>query len=403
MHVGLHGLKVTLKVSPMQLNQLLETLGDRVQKKPRMTIYRSKDSKGWEASLATFKRLTVALESNSGILIYLEDRDLRIASDYLDQQQIQEVCLVAQGNWFDRQPESNWLRLLMFANQYAAESISIDAYIDDYNYRRTYTPAQLHKKLRANITARAKAVIEGTQMPLDINSKILDRYLKENDPSEYRSAKDYSFARLSAAGSDFHSVTFNQRQQGKRQPEQMLTCYHKATEQRLAPSDSRYVDYDFVRWEAKLSQDVGRAFVRQLIDQMADGQSFEDVLVEQTRSAILRIIDVRTADGAKRADRWHRLIGGGSKMRVQSKREIEKVESELDRVAEQVERLDIKCLMGKAWRGSQKAFEELRSKSHLLRPQDLEKYQRICLKFGLDQSIDTISDEVVAARRLRLN
>lgn len=26
-HVGLHGLKATLKVSPMQLNQLLETLG----------------------------------------------------------------------------------------------------------------------------------------------------------------------------------------------------------------------------------------------------------------------------------------------------------------------------------------------------------------------------------------
>lgn len=402
--VGLHGIKVLLNVQPRQIRHLLGELEDGVgRSKPRLTIYSSEATKGWEAQLSKFNRLSVALESNDGLFIYLADRGLHTADDYLDQAASQDVFVVAQGNWFDNQPRSNWLNLLSFVEEHAEGAVSIDAYIDDYGYRSTYTPAQFHRKIQANIVKRARAAINGTDMPMDISSKILDKYIRENDPAAYGSEKEYSFARLSSSGSSLSSVTFNQRQQGSRVPKQMLTCYHKATEQRLAPTDKDYASYDYVRYEAKLSGDVGRSFVVQLIDKIASGQSFGDALVDQAKSAIVRIVDIRTADGSKRADRWHRVVGGVAKMRVQSKRIKDKVENELEKLAEQEDRLTVRYLMARAWRGSRVAFEELRNKSHLLKQQDLSRYQAICKKYGVDKSIDEISSLMSSERRIRLN
>jgi len=402
--VGIHGIRVMLKVEPRRIKHLLEQLGDRLgSKKPRMTMYSSEATKGWEAPLSKFKGLSVALESNGGLFIYMADRGFDEESDYIDQMAKQDVFLVAQGNWFDNQSRSNWLSLLMFVDESAVGAVSIDAYIDDYGYRSSYTPAQFHRKIQANVEKRARAVIDGTDMPMDISSKILDKYLKDNDPVAYGSAKEYSFARLSSAGSRLSSVTFNQRQEGPRIPKQMLTCYHKATEQKLLPNDKEYADYDYVRYEAKLSGDVGKSFVVQLINQLYSGKSFEDALVDQTRSAIVRIIDIRTADGSKRADRWHRIVGGVARMRVQSKRIKDKVENELEKLAEQEDRLTVRYLMAKAWRGSRVAFQELRNKSHLLKQQDLSRYQAICGKYGVDQSIDDINEEIENERRIRLN
>lgn len=379
--VGVHGLSGLLEVSPDVLVGMLGVVGDEVEGGIRNLEFTNEVAAEWEYSILKFKGLNLAIETRYGMRIYLKGaRGNRDVGELLRNKNRQEVFIHIPGSVFDRISQDECLNILKFVDERACNSLSIDAYIDDYGYRHTYTPAQIRNKVSRYIKKRAQALSEGAQEPKGIKSGILDKFFKEKR-IEDGGARGYScsYHGITASGSAMTSVVLNARQVGKRKPCQILHIYHKATEMRLEGGDERWDESDFVRWEVKISKDVGRAFLEQMMRRVGSGEAFGDSLRIQTASAIIRIIDIESKCG-KRCARFLRIVGGGSKMRV-GRQIADRVDDELDRIGAQEERLKVRYLMARANNGSRAAWEELKGQSYLLKQQDISKYKRLHERF----------------------
>ena len=146
--VGVHGLSGLLEVSPDVLVGMLGVVGDEVEGGIRNLEFTNEVAAEWEYSILKFKGLKLAIETRYGMRIYLKGaRGNRDVGELLRNKNRQEVFIHIPGSVFDRISQDECLNILNFVDERACNSLSIDAYIDDYEYRHTYKTSQIRNKV----------------------------------------------------------------------------------------------------------------------------------------------------------------------------------------------------------------------------------------------------------------